>query len=126
VTDGVVGWTRINRRLLAVFGPILIIAGVAGFVVPPNLTLLSGAGPYNVFRIVFGVLGTALVLAGHPVGIATFNLGFGLIGLYQAVAGLVGLFPSARFAYRPLDHVVHVVLGLLLVVVGGQGLRGRP
>jgi hypothetical protein len=116
-------WARINRRLLALFGPILIVAGVAGFLVPPQLALMSGAPPYNLFHILFGLLGTALVLACSGRGIAAFNLGFGLIDLYQAGAGLAGIFPSAIFRYRPADHFLHVVLGALLAFVGAQGLR---
>jgi hypothetical protein len=115
-------WARINRRLLALFGPVLILAGVTGFVVPPQLALMSGAAAYNIFHILFGVLGTALVLARRPRGIAAFNLGFGLLDLYQALAGVTGLYPSAVFHYRPADHVLHVVLGLLLALVGWRGL----
>ncbi len=118
-------WARINRRLLAAFGPILIVAGVAGFLVPPELALTSGAAPYNVFHILFGLLGTGLVLARSATGIAAFNFGFGVIDLYQALAGFAGLFPSALFRYRPADHILHVVLGLLLTIVGWQGLRSR-
>ena len=120
-------WGRINRRLLALFGPILILAGVAGFLTPPHLALTSGAAPYNVFHILSGALGTALVLTRNAHGIAAFNFGFGVIDLYQALAGLTGLFPSALFRYRPADHILHVVLGLLLAMVGWRGLfAGRP
>jgi hypothetical protein len=123
MTDVEARWARTNRRLLALFGPILILAGVAGFLVPPELALMSGAAPYNIFHILFGVLGTALVVGRRPRGIAAFNLGFGLLDLYQALAGVTGLYPSAIFRYRPADHVLHVVLGLLLAVVGWRGLR---
>jgi len=116
-------WARTNRRLLALFGPILVLAGVAGFLVPAELALMSGAAPYNIFHILFGVLGTALVVARRPRGIAAFNFGFGLLDLYQALAGVTGLYPSAIFRYRPADHVLHAVLGLLLAVVGWRGLR---
>jgi hypothetical protein len=37
------------------------------------------------------------------------------------VAGSVGLFPAARFAYQPLDDVLHVTLGLGLVGLGALG-----
>jgi hypothetical protein len=122
VSDGV-RWSRVNRRLLALFAPILVIAGAAGFLVPPRLALMSGETSYNVFHILFGLLGTGLVVARRTRGIAAFNFVFGLIDLYQAVAGLTGLFPSAVFRYRPADHVLHVVLGLVLMVVGWFGLR---
>jgi hypothetical protein len=115
--------TRWNARLLGVFGPILILTGLGGFVIPPRLALMSGAAPYNLFHIAFGVLGTGLVLARRARGVALFNLLFGLGDLYQAAAGLVGFFPAAIFLYRPGDHVAHVVLGLLLAIVGAWGLR---
>jgi hypothetical protein len=116
-------WALLNGRVLAVFGPLLILTGIAGFLVPPRFALMSGAPAYNVFHIVFGVIGTALVLAKTAAGIAVFNLGFGLVDLYQAVAGLVGFFPARQFRYKPADHVAHVVLGLVLAGVGWMGLR---
>jgi hypothetical protein len=113
-----------NSRLLAVFGPILILTGVTGFLIPPRLALMSGAPPYDVFHIIAGLLGTALVLAHSATGVAAFNLGFGLIDLYQAAAGLLEIFPTSVFHYKAGDHVAHVLFGLLLAVIGGLGLRG--
>ncbi len=118
---------RWNARLLGAFGPILILTGVGGLLIPPRLALMSGAVPYDLFHIAFGALGTALVLARRRRGIALFNLLFGLGDLYQAAAGLLGLFPADVFHYKPGDHLAHVVLGLLLAAVGGWGLRSpRP
>jgi len=114
--------TRWNARLLGLFGPILILTGLGGFLIPPRLALMSGAAPYDLFHIFFGVLGTALVLARRARGVALFNLLFGLGDLYQAAAGMLGLFPAEIFRYRPADHLAHVVLGLLLAVVGAWGL----
>jgi hypothetical protein len=116
-------WALWNWRVLAVFGPVLIMTGVAGFLTPPRLALMSGAPAYNVFHILFGVLGTGLVLAKSATGVAVFNLGFGIADLYQAVAGIVGFFPARQFRYKPADHVLHVVLGLGLAAVGWMGLR---
>jgi hypothetical protein len=115
--------TRWNARLLGVFGPILILTGLGGLLIPPRLALMSGAVPYDLFHIAFGMLGTALVLARRARGVAIFNLVFGLGDLYQAAAGLLGIFPTDVFRYQPGDHVAHVVLGLLLAGVGGWGLR---
>ena len=116
-------WTLVNGRVLAVFGPVLILTGIVGFLIPPRLALMSGAPAYNVFHIVFGALGTALVLSGSATGIAAFNLGFGAADVYQAIAGVAGWFPARQFRYKPADHVVHVVLGLGLCAVGWHGLR---
>jgi hypothetical protein len=116
-------WALWNSRVLGVFGPVLIVTGIAGFLVPPRFALMSGAPAYNVFHIVFGVIGTGLVLAKSATGVPAFNLGFGIADLYQAVAGVVGFFPARTFKYKPADHVLHVVLGLALAAVGWMGLR---
>jgi hypothetical protein len=113
-------WGRRNLRLLAVFAPVLVLAGVAGLLLPPELALMSGAVPYDVFHIVFGAVGIAIVLARSGRLAGVFNLCFGAIDLYQAAAGVMGVFPAGLFGLRPADHVVHVVLGLVLV---GFGLR---
>lgn len=113
-----VDWGRRNLRLLAVFGPVLIATGVAGLTLPPGLSLMSAAAPYDIFHIVFGTLGLAIALARSARFAGLFNLGFGAVDLYQAVAGVVGFFPAGPFGLRPADHVVHVVLGLLLVAFG--------
>jgi hypothetical protein len=116
-------WTVWNGRVLTVFGPVLILTGIAGFLIPPRLALMSGAPAYNVFHIVFGMIGTALAVAKTAAGIAAFNLVFGVVDVYQAVAGVAGWFPAGPFRYKPADHVVHVVIGLALAAVGWQGLR---
>jgi hypothetical protein len=111
-------WGRRNLRLLAVFGPLLIVTGVSGLLLPPGLSLMSGAAPYDIFHILFGALGLAIVLSRSAHWAALFNLGFGAVDLYQALAGAVGFFPAGPFGLRPADHVVHVLFGLLLVAFG--------
>jgi hypothetical protein len=111
-------WPRRNLRLLAVFGPVLIATGIAGLLLPSRLSLMSGAAPYDVFHLVFGAIGTAFVLARSARLAALFNLVFGAIDLYQAAAGMMGIFPAQIFALRPADHVAHVVLGTTLVLFG--------
>lgn len=118
-------WGRRNLRLLAWFGPILIATGAAGLLLPPPPAavasmMMSNACPYDVFHIAFGLLGVGLVLARRPRGAALFNLGFGAFDLYQAAAGLLGLFPAGLFQLRPADHAVHVVLGALLAGFGAR------
>jgi len=116
-------WALVNGRVLAVFGPVLILTGITGFLIPPRLALMSGAPAYNVFHIVFGMIGTALVVAKSAVGIAVFNLGFGIVDVYQTVAGVTGVFPARQFRYKPADHVLHWAIGLALMAVGWMGLR---
>jgi hypothetical protein len=65
----------------------------------------------------------AQVGPGGGQGAVGFTLGFGLIDLYQALAGAVGLFPAGLFAYRLLADALHVALGLALVGLGALGWR---
>lgn len=117
-----IDWGRRNLRLLTVFGPVLVLTGAAGLVLPPSASLMSGALPYDVFHLAFGALALAIVRARSTRGAARFNLGFGAVDLYQAAAGVLGIFPAGPFALRPADHVVHVVIGALLVSFGLRGL----
>jgi len=116
-------WGQRNLRLLTLFGPLLIATGVAGLLLPPPpptlaSMMMSNARPYDVFHIAFGLLGVALVVARRARAAALFNLGFGAFDLYQAAAGLLGIFPAGVFQLRPADHIAHVVLGGLLASFG--------
>lgn len=116
-------WATRNVQLLTAFAPLLLAAGVLGFVVPAHLALMSGAAPYNVFHLLAGALGLLLVLQRSVPAIIAFNLVFGAIDLWQAIAGLTGWFPARLFALRPADHVLHVVFGVLLFGVGYLGRK---
>src|SRR5436309_2483400 len=116
-------WLRRNTLVLSLFGPILVLTGASGFVLPPNPHLMSNAEPYNVFHIIAGIVGLGLVLTKKARAVARFNLVFGLIDLWQALAGVTGLFPAVLFAFQPADHVVHVVIGLPLAIIGWLGAR---
>lgn len=53
---------------------------------------------------------------------SAFNLGFGLIDLYQVLASVFALTPIQYFFWTYLDDVVHVLLGFALVLIGGYGI----
>jgi hypothetical protein len=120
-----VRWEKRNRLLLTVFAPLLLLSGVLGFIVPEHLSLMSGAAAYNYFHLGFGVLGLLLLWFASPRAPALFNLGFGLVDLWQAVAGVAGWFPAELFELKPADHVVHVAFGLVLAGAGVLGVRKR-
>jgi hypothetical protein len=103
----------VNRLVARVFGPTLILTGIAGFIVPPKKAMTSGAPAYNVFHMVFGILG--IIASRHRGTARAFNLGFGAIDLYQAVASRRGLFPQKWFRWKRADDVLHVVIGTALV-----------
>ena len=108
---------RLNRIVLIVFAPVLILVGVLGFVLPESASLTSTAPAYNWFHIAFGTLGLLLALTRRESYARAFNLGFGLIDLYQAAASFLDLFPEKHFRWTRADDVLHVVVGALLVGV---------
>lgn len=113
-TEGL-GVPRVALFLLSL---LLVTAGIVGFVLPPGKGDFSGAVPYNVFHLTFGALAGAIALWGGRRSASAFNVGFGLIDLYQALASAKGLFPAALFLWKPADDIIHVVLGSLLVLIG--------
>ena len=112
----------INYVTLAIFAPVLVIAGIAGFLVPPEHSLTSGAPAYNIFHLFFGAIGLLLVWARNKLWLSLFNLGFGLIDLYQALASVLHLPPMHYFLWTRVDDILHVLIGLALVIIGGYGL----
>ena len=112
----------LNQKTLTILAPLLILTGIAGFVIPARYSLMSGASPYNVFHILFGVIGLWLVLSNSNLWSSAFNFVFGLIDLYQVLASVVGLTPIQYFYWTYADDVVHVLLGFALVLIGGYGL----
>lgn len=112
----------INYYVLLVFAPLLILTGILGFVIPAKKSLTSGAPAYNIFHIISGLVGLS-VLYFHPdIGIRTFNIGFGLIDLYQLVANKADLFPKRYFRWTKVDDILHLVIGAILVLVGIIGI----
>jgi hypothetical protein len=100
-----------------IFAPLLIVAGIAGFVIPANKNLTSGAPAYNIFHIIFG-FGGIMIATHHFDYIRTFNIGFGVIDLYQAAASFLHLPPEKQFQWKRADDVLHIVIGAFLVAVG--------
>jgi hypothetical protein len=117
---GPVTWFM-NYYVLGVFAPLLIVVGILGFIIPANKSLTSGAPAYNIFHIVFGAVGLGMVLSQHDACIRGFNVGFGIIDLYQAAASYLHIFPEKKFRWTRADDVLHVVIGVALVVVGLVG-----
>ena len=112
----------INFIALAIFAPILILTGVAGFLIPAEHSLTSGAPPYNIFHIVFGAIGLIFVWSRKEHLISSFNAGFGLIDLYQALASYLNLPPKNYFLWTTVDDILHILIGLTLVIIGCYGI----
>lgn len=115
----------LNYKVLLIFAPVLILIGVLGFTIPASISLTSGATPYNLFHIAFGFIGLFILFAGKESYIRGFNIGFGLIDLYQAFASFLNLFPKEIFKWTRVDDVLHIVIGAALVVVGLYGFKDK-
>lgn len=112
---------NLNFYTLLIFAPVLILTGILGFVLPE--TILSGAAPYNVFHIIFGFVGLISVLSKREVLIRGFNISFGLIDLYQALASFMDWFPERLFQWKSGDDILHILIGLALVLIGISGAK---
>jgi Domain of unknown function (DUF4383) len=111
----------VSRSVLRMFGPTLILTGVAGFIIPKDKAATSGAPAYNVFHLIFGSLGVACARSRRRWPARVFNVGFGVVDLYQAVASRRGWFPQRWFRWKTADDVLHVVIGAGLVAAGLSG-----
>ena len=111
----------LNDIVLLIFAPILIVAGGLGFVVPAALRLTSGAPAYNIFHIAAGAGGLLLALSRREGAVRAFNVGFGAIDVYQAVASVAHLFPESAFRWTRADDALHVVIGIALIAIGALG-----
>ena len=114
---------RLNLITLGIFAPVLVLAGALGFLIPPHLSLTSGAPDYNVFHLISGTIGIALVWLKKDESIRLFNLGFGAIDLYQALASFLHLFPEQYFRWTTIDDVLHIIIGIALVLIGWPDAR---
>ena len=112
----------LNQKTLTVFAPLLILTGIAGFVIPEQYGLMSSAAPYNLFHIFFGAVGLMVLMTKSELFASVFNFGFGLIDLYQVLASVAGLAPIQYFHWTFADDVLHVLIGFALAIIGGLGL----
>jgi hypothetical protein len=113
----------LNAIILTVFAPLLILVGIAGFLIPPQQSLTSGATPYNIFHLFFGSVGLIILATRRQQLVSLFNAGFGLIDLYQVIASFLHLFPQRYFLWTRADDVLHIIIGLILTIAGCYGLR---
>lgn len=109
----------LNFYTLLIFAPVLILTGFLGFVLPDGL--MSGTVSYNIFHIIFGLLGLLVIFTRRENLIRSFNIGFGLIDLYQAAANYLNWFPETYFQWKTADDYLHIIIGGTLVLIGTLG-----
>jgi hypothetical protein len=108
---------NLNYYVLLIFAPLLIFIGILGFIIPVKKSLTSGAPAYNIFHIIFGLAGVMIAMH-HYDYIRWFNVGFGLIDLYQFAASKLHIFPEKQFRWKKADDILHIAIGAGLVLVG--------
>ncbi len=79
---------------------------------------VSTSAAYDVFHVIFGLIALVAVLLQGGRHAWLFNLGFGAIDLYQAVAQVMGWFPTQLFALTSLDTLLHIGIGAVLFGAG--------
>lgn len=112
---------NINFLLLVIFSPVLILAGILGFIIPAGFKKISTEPAYNIFHIVCGLIGAMVLLSNHDLVLKTFNLIFGLVSTYLVVASYAHRFPARHFKWTSIDNVIHLVFGILFLVVAFLG-----
>ena len=113
----------LNFYTLLIFAPVLILTGLLGFIMPDGL--ISSAPEYNIFHIVFGFIGLGFAISRNENLIRDFNIGFGLIDLYQALANFMNWFPDSYFQWKTADDYLHISVGAALVLIGFFGSNSK-
>ena len=113
------------KTIATLLGVVFILVGLVGFAAP---TLLGAhlSAAHNVIHLVSGAISLYLGLKGSLSAAKTFCLVFGAVYLLLGVAGFaVGTGEQLMLAVIPgtlelgtMDHVIHVLLGLIFIIGG--------
>jgi hypothetical protein len=115
------GRKSLNYKVLMIFAPLLILTGALGFILPPQATPMSSEPAYNIFHLGAGFIGLLLIIFRYENPIRLFNIGFGLIDIYQVFASYAHIFPEQFFKWTRVDDILHAVVGIILVFIGLYG-----
>ena len=111
-----------------IFGAILLIAGVLGFIADSSFDFGNGVngdelilfevnGPHNIVHIASGILG--LALAGRRNTARAFALGFGAVYLLVTIIGLIdGSDVLGIIPVNGADNVLHILIAVAGIAAG--------
>lgn len=111
------------KRIATILGIVFLLVGVLGFVAP-NLLGAHLNTPHNLVHIISGAVSLYFGLAGSLSGARLFCIVFGLVYLLLGIVGfLVGSGPDRMFDVAGLhlgtmDHLIHIVLGIIYLIGG--------
>lgn len=118
------------KTVMYVFGVVLTLVGILGFVMPsPLFGLFAVNGLHNVVHLATGIvfLGVAFMAPMQSVMAAKV---FGVVYAVVAILGLVmgGDMLLGLIAVNMTDHILHIALALVLLYVGfmGGSSESRP
>ena len=123
------GRKSLNYKVLFILSSALVLTGILGFILPLGTIPVSNESAYNIFHIAFGAIGFLLIIFRYENPIRVFNIVFGLMEIYQAIASYSQLFPEQYFKWTQVDDGLHIIIGIALVIVGLYGFissRGKP
>jgi hypothetical protein len=101
-----------------VFGPLLIAAGLLGFVLPARLNPMSGRPIRNVLRICLGIAGVMIAFPHGSEGWArAFNLLLGALGAAQLFLSRRGGVLKDEFGWTRTDDALNLLVGPGLIAL---------
>lgn len=121
------------NRVATILGVVFLLVGILGFVMPGLLGAhLSPA--HNVIHLVSGAISLWLGLKGTPAAARKFCIVFGAVYLLLGIAGFVlGTGADRMLAVIPgqldlgtMDHIIHVVFGVVYLAGGFLTAPARP
>jgi len=112
---------NLNFLILVILAPLLVLAGILGFITPTGLKKISTEPAYNIFHIICGLSAAVVLLSNNDDAVRTYNIVFGLINLYQFAASYAHQFPSQYFKWTRTDNLIHLLIGTFLVTVALLG-----
>jgi hypothetical protein len=113
------------NRVATILGVVFLLVGILGFVMP-NLLGAHLSLAHNLIHLVSGAISLWLGLKGTPAAARKFCIVFGAVYLLLGIAGFVlGTGAERMLAVIPgqldlgtMDHVIHVVLGIVYLIGG--------
>ena len=117
------------KAVCKILGVVFILVGICGFLLP-NLLGAHLTLAHNAVHLVSGAIALYFGFAGTATTARGFCLIFGIVYLLLGVVGwFMGAGPDHMFNVGSLlmlgkmDHIIHVVLGLIFLIGGALGGR---
>lgn len=109
------------RTLAIIFGIAFIAAGILGFFpfFTPNgelLGLFAVDTMHNMVHLISGII--ALLAASNVRYARLYFQVFGIVYLLIGIAGVLGFMPMGMMAINMADHFLHIGIGVVAVLIG--------